>query len=171
LYQHSIDGWALLDSGVSAVLSPVGGGFLDLEKSGVLWQHSSAGWRKLDSGVTALSLAADGFTIDVTDASGARALTGIVTSLPNSNNAILDELFLDGSLWQYSGGGWALLDSGVQEIGVASDNTLVDLEANGMLYSHLGSHWSFLASGVTSFTINGNTVTATTPSGTRMFTV
>jgi RHS repeat-associated protein len=171
LYQHSSDGWTFLDSGLSAVLSPLGGGFLDLEKSGVLWDHTSAGWTKLDSGVTALALAADGFTANVTDGSGTHALTGIETALSDSSHTVLDELLSDSSLWQYHSGSWTRLDSAVQSIAIATDNTLVDLETNGNLYSNSNAHWTLLDTAVSSFTLTGNTVTAKDSSGTRTFTV
>jgi hypothetical protein len=151
LFRHTVDGWTLLDTGVQQVLLRRGGALLDLESSGVLWQHSSAGWSLLDSKVSALSLAADGFTPQVsdgTDNGGVHSLSGTVSSQTN-NTTVLDELFSDGSLWQYtSSSGWSELDGGVAAFVVASDGTLYDLEASGQLWRHANGVWTLLDSGV-----------------------
>jgi hypothetical protein len=151
LYEHTVDGWQFLDTGVAKSLSPTGGALLDLEATGVLYQHTKAGWARLDGGVTALTLAPDGFTPLVTIGNASPTpLPNITTQLNNSS--ILDDLFSDGSLWQDSGGLWTMLDSGVKQIGLTANGTLVDLEGNGTLYSHT-SQWSMLASNVDYFTI------------------
>lgn len=94
------------------------------------------------------------------------------------------ELLANGLLvWNQNGGGWSPFDGGVITIGLATDDTFLELKANGDLFSYtpanadLGPHgvgtWTLLDVNLTSFVIAGTSVIATdrSPMGQTTITV
>ena len=146
LYQHTLAGWSFLDTGVKSIDLPEGGGILDLEQGEGLWQHNSQGWQKWASGVTTISVGVAPYQVMANTASGTSVLEAIQSTAGTA--AAFADLLISGALWQYAGGSWSHLDSGVAAIAIDSKGTLYDLEQGGQLYSHNNSGWSFLDAGV-----------------------
>lgn len=183
LWRYTVAGWSFLDSGVQSFVLPQGSGVLDLEANGQVWLNTmSLGWKQLASDATALALGGAPYQVQVTDAGGTHVLNTIDMALSGRTAAY--ELLANGLLvWNQNGGGWSSFDGGVITIGLATDDTFLELKANGDLFSYtpasadLGPHgvgtWTLLDVHVTSFVIAGTTVTTTdgSPMGQTTITV
>jgi hypothetical protein len=67
---------------------------------------------------------------------------------------------------------FAAINSGVKQIALASDDTLIYRQSNGALWQYSATDWSLLDGNVVSFVLNGDLVTATeSGGGSRQFVV
>lgn len=170
LYRIDSTGPTLIDgpgvAGGGAVVSLVvlqGGGVLELEQGGTLWLLTSRGGTS-QGGVKGLSKGPTPFRAQLTLPDGTTSTLGAIqsTAVDSHGNYFFDVL-VTGDAWKYFADvGWTYFDGGVQQIGIARDNTWVVLYGNGNLWTGPAA-WSLRGSQVAFFDLDstGEVLTVT----------
>jgi hypothetical protein len=129
--------------------------------SGAAWEHSdSRGWTKLGASVQQISAGLEGFTEFVTTSGNldefnqwSNKITQIASGVaqvaagydPNGGHMV-ELLYTSGQAYEYRGGSWTFLDSGVQSLSKARAGLIDVVFSDGSAYEHSSGGWYRLAS-------------------------